>query len=92
MRFKLYSSLIELGIGLLEGVIWDELSDKRKNIIIRKVKKTAEKYKKTCISRKKIKVNMKFIISKIMHQSVAKKEKPLSADNQYWVDKGWIKL
>ncbi|WP_254904737.1 hypothetical protein [Clostridium tyrobutyricum] len=56
------------------------------------MKKTAEKYKKTCISRKKIKVSMKFTISKIMHHSIAKKEKPLSADNQYWVDKGWIKL
>jgi multimeric flavodoxin WrbA len=86
------SDIKKLGIGLLEGVIWDELSDKRKNIIIRKVKKTAEKYKKTCISRKKIKVSIKFTISKIMHQAIEKKEKTLSADNQYWVDKGWIKL
>lgn len=77
---------------MLEGVIWNELSDKRKKIIVKKTKKIAEKYKKTCIAHKGIKVRMKFTISKMMHQSVAKNEKTLSADNQYWVDKGWINV
>lgn len=86
------SHIKKLGIGLLEGVIWSELSEKRKNIIIRKTKKIAQKHKKTCTANKGIKVSMKFTIGKIMHQSAAKKEKTLSVDNQYWVDKGWIKL
>ena len=77
---------------MLEGVIWNELSDKRKNIIVRKTKKTAKKYKNTCTAHKGIKVRMKFSMTKMMHQAVAKKEKTLSADNQYWVDKGWIKI
>lgn len=33
-----------------------------------------------------------FAITKMMHQGRARKESPLSADNQYWLDKGWIKL
>jgi len=28
----------------------------------------------------------------MMHQGMARKEEPLSADSQYWLDKGWIKL
>ncbi|WP_291581289.1 flavodoxin family protein [Clostridium sp. UBA6640] len=86
------SDIKKLGIGLLEGVIWNELSNKRKNIIIRQTKKIAGKYKKTRIGHKGIKVRIKFAITKMMHQAVAKKEKTLSVDNQYWVDKGWIKV
>ncbi|MFY9494038.1 MAG: NAD(P)H-dependent oxidoreductase [Limnochordia bacterium] len=33
-----------------------------------------------------------FAITKMMYQGRARKESPLSADNQYWLDKGWIKL
>lgn len=86
------SDIKKLGIGLLEGVVWNELSDKRKKIIIGKTKRLAERYKKAHVAHKGIKVKMKFAISKMMHQAVAKNEKILSADNQYWVDKGWIKI
>ena len=86
------SDIKKVGVGLLEGVIWNELSDKRKNVIIKKVKKAAEKYKKSHIGHKEIKVSVKFFISKIMHQAIAKKEKTLSVDNQYWAYKGWIKV
>lgn len=86
------SDIKKLGIGLLEGVIWNQLSDKRKNIIIKKTKKIAEKYKKTRTVHKKIRMIMKFAISKIIHQAVARKDKILSVNNQYWVDKGWIKV
>ena len=85
------SDIKKLGIGLLEGVIWNELSDKRRNIIIRKTKKLAKRYKNTNTVRKGIKVSLLFTITKMMHQVFTRKEETLSADNQYWVDKGWIK-
>jgi hypothetical protein len=81
----------KLGIGLLEGIIWDELSDKRRNIIISKINKLAKRYKKNYKPYKGIKVSFLFAILKKMHQKFALRENVLSADNQYWVDKGWIK-
>lgn len=86
------SDIKKLGIGLLEGVVWNELSDKRRNIIISKVKKLAKRYKNTYKTNMGIKVGVLFAITKKMHQSISQKEEPLSADNQYWVEKGWIKL
>ena len=79
------------GVGLLEGVIWKELSDKRRNAIISKVKKLAKRYEKDYIPGKGVSVSVKFAITRAMHQTIAKKEKTLSADNKYWADQGWIK-
>lgn len=78
------------GNGLMEGVIWNQLSGKRKKIIADKVTKLSNRYMKPYKAGKGIKVTMKFAICKKMHEAVAKNEEPLSADNQYWVDKGWI--
>lgn len=84
------SHIRRLGIALLEGVIWSDLSDKRKNLIIDKVKKLSKKYINPHPPHLGIKVRVKFNICKMMHKAVAKNENPLSVDNQYWVDKGWI--
>lgn len=82
----------KLGFGLIEGVIWDKLSNNRRNRIINKTKKLAKRYKKSYNAHKGIKVSIKFAITKFMHQAVAKNETTLSADNKYWADKGWIKM
>lgn len=84
------SDIKKLGIGLMEGVIWNELSDKRRINIINKTKKLARRYNSDYTSRKGIKVSVLFAITKKMHKSIAMKEKILSADNQYWANKGWI--
>lgn len=86
------SHIKKLGIGLLEGVLWQELSDKRKEYIINKTKSLAKKYKNSSSVNKGIRVRCLFAFTKIMHETVAKKEKELSADNRYWLDKGWIKI
>lgn len=86
------SDIKKLGIGLFEGVIWNELSDKRRNIITQKIKKVKEKYKKDRTVHRGFIVSAKFAMTKMMHQSIAKKENPLSVDNQHWVNKGWIKI
>jgi multimeric flavodoxin WrbA len=85
------SDIRKLGVGLLEGVIWDELSEKRRGIITGKARRLARRYQQTYASRKGIKVSALFAITRRMHQAIANKEETLSADNQYWVDKGWIK-
>lgn len=85
------SDIRKLGIGLMEGVIWKELSDKRRNIIIGKTQKLAHRYKKANKVHKGIKVPILFAITKKMHQVFIKNEEPLSADNRYWVEKGWVK-
>lgn len=79
------------GFGLLEGVIWNKLSQKRRHVIISKTKRLAKRYKNAYTVRKGIRVRLLFAIAGKMHQMTAKKEEPLSADNQYWVNKGWIK-
>lgn len=86
------SDIKKLGIGLMEGVIWKDLSEKRKKSITDKVKRLSKRYQKPYKSKKGLVVTAKFLLCKIMHQSIAKTESPLSADNQHWLDKGWIKL
>ena len=86
------SKIKKFGIGLLEGVIWDELSEKRRSIIIEKVKKAAMNSNCAHPARKGIKVKLLFFATKMMHQNIGKKENPLSADNQYWKEKGWIHI
>lgn len=86
------SDIKKMGIGLMEGVIWGELSEQRRNKIIYKAKKRAKRYEKPYVARKGCNVRLLYCIARRMHQAIAKKEEPLSADNQYWLNKGWIKL
>ena len=86
------SDIKKLGTGLMEGVIWNELSEKRRDAIIRKTKKLAQRYKQVKSGHKGLKVSVLFAVTRKMHQAIASKEKHLSADNEYWVSKGWVKL
>lgn len=85
------SNIKKLGIGLMEGVIWNELSEKRRKNIIGKTQKLAKRHKREYAARKGLKVSVLFAITTMMHQAISKKEETLSADNQHWLDKGWIK-
>ncbi len=84
------SHIKTLGVGLMEGVIWNELSKKRKHIITSKVNNMAQRYRKTYTAKKGIKVSLKFSICKAMHKATASKTNTLSADDAHWVSKGWI--
>ena len=86
------SDIRKFGVGLMEGVVWNELSEKRRKLIEDKVKRFSRRYERPYHANKGIVVASKLFICRKMHKAVAKKENPLSADNQYWVDKGWIKL
>lgn len=83
----------KLGIGLMEGVVWDELSVERRDLIVAKTQKLAQRYARPLRpARKGLKTGLMFCMVRAMHQSFAKKEDPLSADNRHWLNKGWIKL
>ena len=90
------SDIKKLGIGLMEGVVWNELSARRRADITRRVEKLADKQKNKPAARRGLKVGFLFAVVKKMHLAVAKKEAAqsadgtLSADNRYWVDQGWI--
>lgn len=84
------SDIRRRGIGLMEGVVWNELSDKRKKSIADRVKRLSRRYERPYPAKKGLIVAAKFFLCRMMHKAVAKNENPLSADNRYWADKGWI--
>jgi len=85
------SSIRRLGVGLLEGVVWDELSAKRRGKIEGKAGKLGRKYEGVRPAGKGVKVRVKFFMSKMIHGIVQKHEKVPSADTRYWQDQGWIR-
>ncbi|WRS27169.1 flavodoxin family protein [Oscillospiraceae bacterium MB08-C2-2] len=86
------SDIRKMGVGLLEGVIWQELSAKRRHEIIRKAQRLSWRCHKVKPASKGIRIGLLFEMTRMLHQAVAKKEIPLSADNRHWVQKGWIQV
>ena len=85
------SKIKRLGIGLLEGVVWDELSAIRRAKIENQLQRLGSKHINIQPAKKSLKTRFKFFICKIMHAAVLKKENPPSADNQHWINHGWLK-
>lgn len=85
------SDVRKLGIGLLEGVFWEKLSDKRRKIIMDKTEKLARACAAAGQPHKVLRFRLLFAAMKKMHQKIADGEQTLSADNRYWAEKGWIK-
>lgn len=80
------------GFGLIDGVIWDELSEARRKKIELKVIELSIRYVIHSPGRKGLKVRLFFWMCKILHQRVLKKEGIPSADSRHWLDSGWISL
>lgn len=84
----------KLGFGLMEGVVWDEISEKRRA----KMQYKTEQFAKNClkpINTRSLKVSAFFTVCKTMHQhgyknALAKGETP-ALDDQHWAKKSWIK-
>jgi multimeric flavodoxin WrbA len=85
------SSIKRLGFGLMEGVIWDELSKERREKILEKTKRFAKKFIDIKPARKSIKTRILFFVTKQIHKSILKKEKTPGADNRHWIEQGWLK-
>lgn len=85
------SHIKKLGFGLMEGVVWNELSQKRRQSIEEKAKGLAQRYQSPQKVRKSLKVKGLFAFCQMMHQKLIRGEQAPSADNQYWLEHGWIK-
>ena len=86
------SNIKRLGFGLMEGVVWDEISEKRRTKMVEKTKQFARKIHKVKKVKKSLKVRLFFTISKMIHKKTLKMEAIPSADNQHWINNGWIVL
>lgn len=88
------SRIAKIGFGMMEGVKWSEISEKRREKFESKLRSFARKF--TAISPRpmSIKARLYFQMCKMMQKGVLKKlphgKKP-ERDLQYWMDLGWIK-
>jgi NAD(P)H-dependent FMN reductase len=85
------SSIKRLGFGLMEGVIWDELSAERRDKITAKTKRFAKKFTAIKPAGKSLKTRLLFFVTKQIHKSILKKEEIPGADNRHWIEQGWLK-
>ncbi|NLZ70029.1 MAG: NAD(P)H-dependent oxidoreductase [Clostridiaceae bacterium] len=84
------SSVRRLGFGLMEGVIWDELSEKRRRKLTTACRRCGEKYVAMRPARMNLSVRLMFAICRMLQKSVLKKGVH-STDNRYWIEQGWIR-
>jgi hypothetical protein len=85
------SGIKRLAIGLLEGVVWDELSVKRREKSEGQTRRLGQKYIGLRPAGKSPAMRFKFMMCKVMHAAVLKKEDVPSADNRHWIEQGWLK-
>mgnify|MGYP000881576194 CR=1 FL=1 len=84
------SSVRRLGFGLMEGVIWDELSEKRRRKLAAVCRAFGDKHVAVRPARMRLKVRLMFAICRLLQKGVLKKG-IRSADNRYWIEQGWIR-
>lgn len=84
------SSIKKIGFKTMGSIKWEEISDKRR----KRIEGRIIKFSKECMllhpARKKMNVKILFLISKMLHKNLLKNEEVPSADNQHWIDNGWI--
>ncbi|CDZ75621.1 hypothetical protein ING2D1G_1484 [Peptoniphilus sp. ING2-D1G] len=87
------SSVKTIGFGMMEGVIWDEISLSRRESFETKIRKFAGEFKNLKPAEMNLKIKFYFQMAKMIHSGLIRKvpeKEALSADGQYWVDQGWI--
>lgn len=84
------SDVKKVGFGLIDSIYWDELSHKRKTAILKKVKRVASRYKSPRRATPNLATKLKFMLCKKMQKEIIKKGQPLTLDNRYWVEQGWL--
>ena len=79
------SDIRKLGVGLMEDVYWDKLSQKRRDTITKKVLRLSARIQRADSKPSmSLSVWQKFTVCKLMHRKFAKDPEPLSADDRYW--------
>ncbi|MEL3908817.1 MAG: NAD(P)H-dependent oxidoreductase [Treponemataceae bacterium] len=87
------SRVKQIGFGMMEGVIWNEISEKRRGVFEKKLRSFARRFNKLQPAKKSLKVKLLFTMCKMMQTSLLKKTpegQELSADLQYWIKQGWV--
>lgn len=87
------SKVYTCGAGMMGDIFWNQISAGHRKMLEAKTKKLARKA--TLVQprkRKSPKVSILFSVCKKMHQGVLNSESEPSLDNQFFIDKGWIKL
>jgi hypothetical protein len=84
------SDIKKVGFALMESIYWDELSQKRKTAILKKIKKIASRYKSPRMATQTIATKLKFRLCRKMQKDIIKKGQPLTLDNRYWMEQGWL--
>lgn len=85
------SCVRRLGFGLIEGVEWPKLSQKRRDRIESRTVRLAKKYVGCQPGRMSLRVRAYFEMCRAIHRAVRKSEQTPSADSRYWIETGWIK-
>lgn len=85
------SDVRRLGFGLMEGVEWQKLSEKRRKKIEGKTVRFARRYASFRPGHKGVRVRIYFELCRQIHKAVLKGERTPSADNRHWIENGWIR-
>lgn len=85
LRWWGVSDIRSLGIKLMEGVIWDELSTKKRGEIEQKLYRLAGT---TCkpLRPNNLRTRLFFKMCQAMQRDMVKKGEPFSLDTHYWLD------
>ncbi|MBH1939747.1 NAD(P)H-dependent oxidoreductase [Mobilitalea sibirica] len=86
------SKVYTYGVGMMGDIFWNEIKDKNRIMLERKMESLANKV--TIVKprrRKSLKVNMFFLMCKKIHKSALKSETELSLDTKHYIKHGWIK-
>lgn len=83
----------KIGFGMMEGVIWDEISESRRQKFEKKVRAFAKQFHTLKPASKSLKTKFYFQMCKMLQTKLSKNTpngQELSTDLQYWIDQGWV--
>ncbi|HOE99964.1 MAG TPA: NAD(P)H-dependent oxidoreductase [Spirochaetota bacterium] len=87
------SRIKKIGFGMMEGVIWNEISEKRRAGFEQKIRAFARQFCNLKPAKKSLKTKFIFQMCKMLQTSLSKNTpegQELSVDLQHWVDNGWV--
>ncbi|WP_077533966.1 flavodoxin family protein [Massiliimalia massiliensis] len=92
MNWMGVSKIHTCGAGMMGDIFWSNITDKHQKMLEQKMTRLAKRVSGTMPRlHKSFKVNALFSVCKMMHQGVLKSEDRPSLDNQFFLDKGWIR-
>lgn len=87
------SRVRKIGFGMMEGVIWEEISEKRREGFESKMRTFARSFRNLTPVGMSLKTKFYFQMCKMMQENLLKKtsdDKDLSSDVKHWLEQGWI--